>query len=123
MTDNEKAATFIGWREGTMCKAPKKPVDDREFGDVWCPSCNEVFGCGDHDVVCPDMSDPRNYMKALTDDKSFASLALTRDWHNEGWRCELHINNWTPAIQRDRKTAGEAVVAALAALYDAEHPS
>ena len=107
LTENEKAATFIGWKDRERCLAPKKPVDDREFGDVWCPSCNEVYGCGDHDVKCPDMSDLRNYMKAL-------------EGNGIKWAHQLD-GPWYVSKSNGSCGDGATVGKALAALYDAEH--
>ena len=64
MNDNEKAASFIGWRE---CPNPKHN---------WIYSCDShlfhCYGCGREDSIfarihlpAPDMSKPDNYMRAL----------------------------------------------------------
>jgi hypothetical protein len=131
MTDNEKAATYLDWKPETKCTAPCKPVDDHEFGDVWCPVCKEVFGCGNHDVKCPDMSKPENYMRAL---EVLLSVPHPMSWptyvdfpcpaRDNGkyiapWGCTIrhryHVRGFGTIL-------GEAAINALAALYDAEHP-
>ncbi len=91
MTDNEKAATFIGW---------KWHAHRRDGG---CIRQDFSVGCD-----LPDMSDPRNYMKALV---SCAKLEPTLYCHLGAW--SVDINLW-------RQTPAEAIVAFLAALYDAD---
>jgi len=84
MTDNEKAATFIGW-------APNEHDD----------------------IPAPDMTDPRNYMKALA---KVAERRLVR----------LTVNSETSGVIWTKISIGVEIdekspVAALAALYDVEH--
>jgi hypothetical protein len=85
MTDNEKAATFIGWRP---C--------------VWIANS------------APDMSDPRNYMKALeaieASDGGMWDRTSVRRWYF------IRSSNGKGGM-------GKTAVQALAALYDAEHPT
>lgn len=101
MTDNEKAATFIGWKPNTLCY-----LSDN---DGFCVIHNTMlqFGVG-HILAAPNITDPRNYMKALE------NIAQTHP----------HFDDFEAAfvrtiINRD----GSEMVTALAALYDAEHKS
>jgi hypothetical protein len=101
MTDNEKAATFIGWREGVRCTA------ERVWGTDACCDGHSAGGKKPHDIPAPDMSDPRNYMKALHELPVWFRWEVTRD------DC---------MVTTDKGQYIEPTpVAALAALYDAEH--
>jgi hypothetical protein len=54
----ERVLTALGiWHAEETCTTPTKPVDDDEFGDVWCPTCGQVFGCGSHDIPPPELTD------------------------------------------------------------------
>jgi|SRR5579862_3339731 len=116
MNDNEKAATFIGWREGQLGGLCRFDDSNRvcQLGTKHC-----YFDHSKYPEPAPDMSDPRNYMKALDSQMS----ELVRDY--EGWHCDLtklwRDEEGTVVVKRWHKTAGEAVISALAALYDAEH--
>jgi hypothetical protein len=112
MTDDEKAATFIGWDLNQLCVAPMKPIDG--CADWWCAVCNYAGGSR-HDTKCPDMSKPENYMRALE----------ARDWYSldkgDNFRCAVASGD--DLISRYSKNSmAAAIVEALAALYDAEHP-
>jgi hypothetical protein len=131
VTDNQKAATFIGWT-GDLCKNSdwRWETADRETGR--CADCAFTFSIDQdyppkflpgHIAPAPDMSDPRNYMKALEAlDEQFAWDVFRRAGKIAVmiWRADRStedvINNrfvWectTPA-------------AALVVLYDAEHPA
>jgi len=99
MTENEKAATFIGW----------KPDD-----------CHCALKPGAHGHFCPDMSRPENYMRALTCGR-MVSWGLKYDASRDGLICELRS-----ARDAEIQVAGSSshvVVLALAALYDQEHPN
>jgi len=119
MTENEKAATFIGW----------KPDD-----------CHCALKPGAHGHFCPDMSRPENYMRALETD----AIRNRGDWRIQYLtaRAELpaHFScyiNYQTRYSRQRyksnhyvcdaqgrgATVGQAIIAALAALYDQEHPN
>lgn len=111
MTDNEKAATFIGWREGQPC-SHRERIDGSQWGNgiQQCFLCHcrlPIDRCF-HTDPAPPMADPRNYMKALENvaqagkDSDSMEAALTRT-----------------IINRD----GGEIVAWLAALYDAERAS
>lgn len=96
MTENEKAATFIGWRPGEVCES--------EMGcPEWDMDQSSVFH-RDHLVAAPDMSDPRNYTKAL-----------------EGLWWERAMNGrWKVLRSGKAHGFGHTPQKALAALYDAE---
>lgn len=105
MTDNEKAAHFIGWKpfeDMVVCRC----TEERDYHPV-----EKVA------IPAPDMSDPRNYMKALEADL-------------EGWRANIDTPEGLRGIWLGRQGGvwaygagldfAAAVVKALAALYDAE---
>jgi hypothetical protein len=127
MTDNEKAATFIGWsaKEKICCLSPC-PVDtgwpDEHLSDemiahyrlVWS---DPIYHARFHGHPAPHMTDPRNYMKALI-------AAATK-----GYYVKITPNPESDGIiwvkfYRGRPLPIEdgSPVKALAALYDAEHP-
>ena len=106
MTANERAATFIGWepfREVSECRCRERP----NFHPlVKVP------------VKCPNMALSANYMKALENE----ICELTHDL--EGWHLyleKLEVPEGFIPVVCWHKTAGEAVIAALAQLYDAQH--
>jgi hypothetical protein len=101
MNENEKAATFIGWR----------PTD------FFCPyhgdGCLEPECEDRRKVPAPDMSRPRNYMKALEGlIQKYGAIQVTLV---SGW-----VGISTPGWERVAN--GDTWLDALAALYDAEHP-
>lgn len=108
MTDNEKAATFIGW-------APKTP----------CPPDITDVPLDDY-LAAPDMTDPRNYMKAL---KAIGN----EDYGFSFWCCEwdiwtLTISATTPFPNLDSDVVNvrgvspaDAAIKALACMYDSLH--
>jgi hypothetical protein len=95
MTDNEKAATFIGWKPSRTPGVANSPA--------------------------PDMSDPRNYMKAL-EAVSAAGYNITLE---DRW--QLTIDKEMPegqehfVVYKLSLQQHNVFVMALAALYDAEH--
>ena len=99
MTDNEKAATYIGWKEGEKCQRRHNEFMDR------C-SCGAGVELDErHDAAAPDMADPRNYMKALES--------------CDNWRLMKRALCW---VERNQVVKyGPNAITALAALYDAEH--
>ena len=122
MNDNEKAASFIGWRE---CPNPEHN---------WIYSCDShlfhCYGCGREDSIfarihlpAPDMNKPENYMRALeASGRQFAverKYPATRD-KGLAYACEITTNGHD-AFACWYQTAAQAVVKALASLYDAEH--
>lgn len=123
MTDNEKAATFIGWREGAVyTECTHVTVDNVEYG---CPTCI-------HSHPAPNMTRPENYMRAweavhsgdLYADVCFGTCAegyfvrVGDDYTAKG----IDDEHYDQPIEVSERTLGEAMVSALAALYDAEHP-
>jgi hypothetical protein len=63
MTNNEKAATFIGWKPNTPCPYKELPTD--WFSKCLCGTAEEtnLGNLPDHFEPAPDMSKPENYMK------------------------------------------------------------
>jgi hypothetical protein len=82
MTDNEKAATFIGWK----------------------PNARIATNMGEMPLAAPDMSDPNNYMKAL--DKlvvKYGAIQLTLIRHaigiaTPGFTHHVVKNEWPEAL-------------------------
>lgn len=108
LTPNEKAATYIGWPDYAQLE---------NLDDGWQP------------CKAPDMSEPANYMKALEsiplgscryEDPSF-EFSYENDQHL--WEFRIFENGEVTRLRMQTKsrTLGGAIVAALAALYDAEH--
>ena len=143
LTDNEKAATFIGWTGKRECNGWvwMPPIPGAKGGAMaYCmlPEHSDIksteysLSVGRiekviHDVPAPDMTQPENYMRALEalPDNRWPDMCLHENRH---WRCSIW-NQWNNDIGSHAiywgghgKTCGEAVVKALAALYDAEHP-
>lgn len=115
MTDNEKAATFIGWK-------PDQPCQHRELNPVemWGNGIRACFGCGclipvnqahcTHIDKAPFMGIPENYMRTV-------------EHSRVQWRISLSKNGIHYACGRadsDFFSMGETAVQALAALYDHE---
>lgn len=135
MTDNEKAATFIGWKPD--CRGCEKSWEHLDYFNG--RKSNEIRH---HDA--PDMSRPDNYMKALeaVRDKGYVwalggqpewLVQASRDRHPDGRGDERihtvafwgyrHENLAKEAYgNSDDGNAAKAIGKALAALYDAEHP-
>jgi len=109
MTDNEKAATFVGWRPNAPCT--DHPSITRVVATEHCTLSAMMV----HDVLAPDMSKPENYMRAL---ESLNNYEMSRD---ERLGCAVAIPDFGHAEGRTFTTMAEAAVAALAALYAAEH--
>ena len=111
MTDNEKAATYIGWRPNQPCKCGlRNPMTGDQY---------------DHYKDAPDMTKPENYMaavrrKAVEDDLEFE---FCRDGDTttgkDAWYC--HVSNLGSVIVegKDENDLSLAILKALAALYDA----
>ena len=121
LTNNEKAATFIGWKSPRLCRGTKR---DRICGTHQRGDEHHIAGTN---LFAPDMRKPGNYMRALEalPDNRWPDMCLHENRH---WRCSIW-NQWNNDIGShaiywggDGETCGEAVVKALAALYDAEHP-
>jgi hypothetical protein len=128
MTENEKAATFIGWQPGQRCEGVPLPASV-----CWrCSSCGYEYGpfySGAHSTPAPDMSDPRNYMKALE------MVRVEGEYYPEiytngiGWLARFgkvigpDFEDGSPfaicRIAKSHADLGSAVTRALAALYDA----
>lgn len=113
MTPNEKAATFIGW--DPVWRIP--PEDHRLYGRDGEPMQRRD--------PMPDMTDPRNYMKAL---EAVVALGFTVELYGEleppafPWGCAIKHPTVVTALH-DAETPAEAVVVALSQVYDAEHPA
>lgn len=144
MTDNEKAATFIGWQEGHCdlskgdyrvvdCPHTGKHADCSRFVEChtwWICLCGAEMPCTTdelnhpqlgpnihHDRAAPDMTDPRNYMKALeilSERRLEPDLGVTQGH----WYVDTDTKGETELYA---KTPAEAVILRLVALYDAEH--
>jgi hypothetical protein len=83
-----------------------------------------------HLIPAPDMSDPRNYMKALEIQTGRMYLiSIYEGGCDEGDPWVVEFKPWQGALDRypakgiSTKSLGEAAMKALAALYDAEHPA
>lgn len=126
MTENEKAATYIGWNDHQVNRCESRLRTPQ--GTCW--TCGAItpadstggYNKGPHDTLfipAPDMSDPRNYMKALE-----AVRDAGRWWNIEATGGDRNYR-LTTVIMEDRTTQRdtpeEAIVGALAALYDAEN--
>jgi hypothetical protein len=106
LTDNQKSATFIGWVPGV------------------------------HGTLSPDMADPRNYMKAL-EALETRGYDYQINFHRPSEHLDVAISHYIQIGHGywhdggikdilgdgDGATLAAAVVKALAALYDAEHPA
>jgi hypothetical protein len=125
---NEKAAVAgLRWEPGKKCSAPCKPVDDYEFGDKWCPRCNGVFGCGDHDEIAPDMHLPENLWRALQNiaRRKRPGIQINTVYDSDTWVAALFDTIegvLEPVPFFADGTLSGVVFAALVALYDADHP-
>lgn len=119
MTDNEKAATFIGWNPTVQCYCASKGLNRMNPEHADLPI--------EHSMSAPDMSDPRNYMKALEAIQARTNhgpielrLSCERD---DDWKPTKYV--WDMRLYKvleDEHTVDWASpVKALALLYDAEH--
>lgn len=99
LSDNEKAATFIGWYAGL-------PIPDMSKPENYMRALEAVA----------------NGFSSYTIDVAFGCcaegwfVALGDDYGNGPW-----IDGAKRNIEREAPTIGEATVLALVALYDAEH--
>lgn len=130
MTDNEKAATFIGWREGQPC-SHREQIDGSQWGNgiQQCFLCHcrlPIDRCF-HTDPAPPMADPRNYMKALEiAGRKFEWFQIQYQggdsyWVTIGGYLDYDGSPYDYKSMADGKSTAEAVIATLAALYDAEH--
>ena len=140
MTDNEKAASYHpDWKPGRRCDEndvirgdeQRRPCTcgydgDRQF--VGINMGHSILRMEPHAMPAPDMSDPRNYMRALesiVEANKFwgVNLDISTPPECRFEYCAMPIKKWQRdrSIYRDGATVAEAVVKALAALYDAEH--
>lgn len=107
LSDNEKAATFIGWNPDRCELTQMLPHHPKD----WCPSHKR------YETVAPDMSKPENYMRALGSLENLSPSVGYRNVNNgSGWYCEIDGSDDCCFYS----SAGDAVVKALAALYDAQ---
>jgi hypothetical protein len=137
MTDDEKAATFIGWTP-EQCQ-PEAPYDVWFRADSGSGSMRELVQgpCPHghfrpHPIPAPDMSKPQNYMRALevvaqredlTCDVAFG-VGVAGWWVALGDDCgvgafKIGVDGRLAGMGR---TLSDAAVAVLAALYEADHP-
>lgn len=119
LSDNEKAATFIGWRVCSGVWEEWRGMD-RYFKCTGCSAESSGDGVGRQhgkpDFRASDMSDPRNYMKAL--EAVVPNFSIRRTSANARW-----IVQWgDDKSQHYGQTMALAVMQALAALYDTENP-
>lgn len=110
MTENEKAATFIGWAENKLCNDCRDPQRLHFFGPDVIPLLRGEHR--QHYMDCPEMADPRNYMKAL---RTYYDQAPNED-EKERRYFEIEAA-WGCALQK----GDGMLIPYLAALYDAEH--
>jgi len=105
MTNNEKAATFIGWRhkECSICETAWSPETVQI--SVHMPMCS---------VRAPDMSKPENYMRALQALPADLMWNLGIDPYGYPY-CNIMSRMY--GVQ-DTRGRGHSVMDALAALYD-----
>lgn len=105
MTENEKAATYIGWiPEGCTIN----PASSRAC-ELGTKSCERRHN------PAPDMSKPEHYMWAMEALPMNVSWEFNRNYA-EGHNCNIYLP--------DRRIAyGSYPLDTLAMLYDIEHPS
>ena len=105
MTNNEKAATFIGWQVGEHCRG----CDDPSVRVIQRTNIAQVNLNVHplHPIPAPDMSDPRHWTKAVGQ--------RLREKNSQG---TLPTAVWQALFDGD----ASLIVKALAALYDTEHP-
>jgi hypothetical protein len=136
LNDNERAATFIGWKPGP-CDLSRMLVAEI-FGGVEyrCSTCAWVkqvpvhknstlvaYGPDfyQHNNTAPDMSKPENYMGAL--EATGRAYQFKREMAASYAMMGLFYACTIPDYDINAfwyKTGGEAAIAALAALYDAQ---
>lgn len=112
LTDNEKAATYIGW-------VPNTPCTERHV--EWftrCPCGSDAEPEQPHNKACPVMNWPENYMRAF-EEASEPSLF----WDLGYWYCHLYTGTVPNRykIVGTGNTVSEAVFSALVILYNEEH--
>lgn len=118
LSDNEKAATFIGWKPtlgpSTVCFCGHTA---HHHGALKPSACNKCC-CNKYDKAnkpAPDLSDPRNYMKALE------GLGRRTIWWELYWDDATSQVALLITAHFIYQRIENSVVRALAALYDAEH--
>ena len=100
MNNNEKAATYIGWKPDQQC-------GNTHSYNWWCEECGwrpvypEKFHI--HSIPAPDMNLPSNYMKAEV------------EWEIDTYQC-----TWS-AYHNDKEGHGGSAVTALTNLWYVEH--
>lgn len=102
MTNNQKAATFIGW---TPC--------DRDP--------NDVLTCMVAHAPAPDMSKPENYVRALeTRILNVLVAEVILDSHDRRYGVQSKATAHYPVAHHGAgSTLGEAIINYLANVYDA----
>ena len=70
MTDNDRAATYTGWKPGQRCEVRDSFIEDRSRNQARCSKCSWNVPLAntfqrEHDIPAPLMDDPRNYVRAL----------------------------------------------------------
>jgi hypothetical protein len=132
MTDNEKAATFIGWKDADSNICLGYGIRHPDEPHYRCPcgwSANEygLHGMsearGGLKASTPDMIKPENYMRALeaVAAREDAIVETSLAPHRE---VEFRLPNGVWIIGGNKgDSIAQAAINALAALYDAEHPA
>lgn len=123
MNANAKAATFTGWKPDVRCLREDWVLFDG------CPECGFFGDLGPHNRALPDMSDPRNYMKALNELVARGLyidfclyLAVSGPYARiTVWPKEGKVSDTYPPLAEAREKIAECPIVLLAALYDAEH--
>jgi len=111
MTENEKAAIAGKIWEPYTCDMGR------------CDFCGAGASLPSHPAVAPDMSRPENFWRALMELSKYGDWSVGREGASLGpfW---MDRKQFGPFIVSARHAGGEgkAIVQALAALYDKEHP-
>ena len=119
LTENERAATFIGWRPDLqadvceLCGAVSSDVPER-FRFEHNFRLNTA-------VAAPDLTDPRNYMKALESLDGFILGIQQKTKFVQ--KVGILKDNYPLQISSERpdRTLGDLVISFLSEIYDAEH--
>ena len=125
MTDNEKAATFIGWK---FCGS-----GDLEYESQRTAACRVCGARGPIGTLhrAPDMTIPNRYMKALEGlahriMRLWPALECAETLKFQCWiydRWDEESEDCITLAHTYGESFGEAAIKALAALYDAENPT
>jgi len=110
MTDNEKAATFIGWKPGMVHRAVSMGITTVS---VPCDADDPRA----HPLEAPDMSRPENYMKAARE--VYRMLFVEDDARLTAFQRSGLMDIIETVLYEDAPTS---LIAWLAGFYDAEHP-